>query len=355
MATDTSTTNASGSIIISGIMALLSTIGNFFTNLFTSKRQQEHDVQMAEINRKNAEQLMIEQNSIQQNTNTWANQKGHMVSAGYSPALLYGDSMQPAQVSGGSGSGNASSLPQMQLFDRVPLDSVAQTMLNQRQQTINAERVKAQNERDRAESQLAMMRTAHEYYNANVAKKLQNTIVEQAVADLHNTKADTEYKRFMTEHGLKMEPYQLAQAGLVNQETAAKIEEIKSQVMLNAVSGQHMRADINRMAHLNELSDAEKGNVVESMKRSQVGRIMQQFGLDRRLTPASLRNTSILHKVLNDEQMKGAYLALRELGFNETEATSTVLYYTASDPKDVTPTVINAGSRFFAELLKLAK
>lgn len=355
MATDTTTTNASGSIIISGIMALLSTIGNFFTNLFTSKRQQEHDVQMAEINRKNAEQLMIEQNSIQQNTNTWANQKGHMVAAGYSPALLYGDSMQPAQVSGGSGSGNASSLPQMQLFDRVPLDSVAQTMLNQRQQTINAERVKAQNERDRAESQLAMMRTAHEYYNTNVAKKLQNTIVEQAVADLHNTKADTEYKRFMTEHGLKMEPYQLAQAGLVNQETAAKIEEIKSQVMLNVISGQHLRADMNRMGHLNDLNDAERAGVVESMKRGQVGRIMQQFGLDNRLTPAQFRNTSLLHNALNNTQMKGAYLALRELGFSEFEATNTVIYYSARDPKDVTPTVVNSATRFFGQLLTKPK
>lgn len=344
-------------IALALISSFLGTMINYSTQKTTQAEQMKHDREMAEINRVNQEKLMEYQNNLQQDTNMIATQKGHAMSAGYSPALLFGSSMPQAQVSGGSASGTSSSLSPLQLFDRLPIDSVTSTIFNQKKQDIDLERLKSENaEREQHANYLAM-KTAREYYDAQISKRLQNTIVDKAMADLENTRQNTAYTRYMTEHGLKMEPYQLVNAGLVNQETAAKIEKVKSDTLLNVTSGRHMMADINRMAHLNQLNDAQKAEVIESTKRSGLGRIMSEFGLNDRELKSALRDKNSLTDALNSglygEQMKGAYFALRELGFGDEEAASTVLYYVADSPKDVTPSLVNAASRIFsASLLK---
>lgn len=338
-------------LAITLLSTFLGTLINYSTQKSTQAQQIKHDREMADINRINQERLMDYQNNLQQDTNMIATQKGHAMSAGYSPALMYGSNMPQADLSGGSASGSSSSISPIQLFDRLPIDSVTSTLFQQRKQEMDAERLKYENaEREQNANYLAM-KTAHEYYDTQVSKRLQNTIIDKAMADLENTKANTAYTKYLTEHGLKMEPYQLVNAGLVNQETAAKIEKVKSDTTLNAVSSRHMMADINRMAHLNELNDAQKAEVIESTKRSALGRVMQEFGLTNRLTPAQFRSASALHNALNNEQMKGAYICLRQLGYSEHEATNAVIYYSASDPKDVTPSTINAASRFFSALV----
>ena len=338
-------------LAISLLSSFIGAMVNYSSNQKANYEQRQHDKEMLEAQTQAQKDLMNYQNNLTQETNMIATQKGQMASAGYSPALMYGSSMPTANVSGGSASGGANSLNRLQLFDKLPIDSTVGTLFQGESQRIARERLESEKEVNSARAQLDLMKTAHEYYDTNASKRLQQTIVDKAYVDLENSKLDAENKRFILERGRVLLPGELANQNLINQETARKCEKIQSDMEVNGVAMREMRANIGRLSKLNEVSDAEKNQIIESTRRSQLGRVMSEFGLQGRLTPPQLRSANALHNALNNTQMKGAYITLRNLGFSEHEATNAVLYYSASDPKDVTPSTVNAASRIFSALV----
>ena len=78
---------------------------------------------------------------------------------------------------------------------------------------------------------------------------------------------------------------------------------------------------------------------------------MKEFGLNSRTLNPMLRNAD-LYNLPYATQMKAATIALKELGFSEFEATNAVIYYMATDPKEVTPSLINGFSRWLSSLSK---
>lgn len=338
--------------IISAIIQFISAIINGSSNRATNERQMEHDKEMAQINLENQQKLMDYQNNLQQETNTIANQKGHMMAAGYSPALMYASPTQAASVSGGSASGSSSSLNPLQLFNRIPVDSVVQTMFQRRSQQFQRDRLLSDVALNEQKSNYYAMQTAKEAYDVGLRKRMERTIIDKSLADVEMQKAYAENLRFITHRGAQLLPGELAQQNVITQEMAKRIEKMDSDIRLNAFQMADIRSNINRVSKMSELTDSQIRQVDESVRTSALSRVMQEFGLTQRITPPQLRSASELHNALNNDQMKGAFIELRNLGFSEHEAANSVVWYCATDPKDVTPSVINAAARIFSTAIK---
>lgn len=334
--------------IIALIMTAIAAIGNMVVNAANQDKQIAHDKEMAEIQKENEKELMNYQTNLTQDTNMISTQKSQAIEAGYSPAMLYGSSLPTASVSGGSSSAGASQLNPLQLFNKLPVDSVVNTMYNSRQQEINKAKIDAEIAESTQRANSYAMQTARDSYDLGLRKRMERTIIDKSLADLEYQRASAENTRFLTERGRQLLPAETQQLNSLNNEIQARVEKITSDIEKNTWEMREIRSNIGRISHLNELTDSQAREVNESVRRSAVGRVMQEFGLTTRLTPAQLRSGSALHQALNNEQMKGAYITLRQLGFSEHEASNAVLYYVASDPKDVTPSVTNAASRIFS-------
>lgn len=338
--------------IIAAILGVISTIAGVAINASNTRKQIEHDTNMAQMNFDNQKKLMDYQNELSQSTNTIATQTGHAAAAGVNPALMYGN-MSPAMYSGSqaSNTGAASQLPRLDLFNKLDTPNVVETMLQKRSQDISIERNRAAIDLDRQKALREAAETADKLYSTGLRKQLEKTIVSQQMAQLHLTELQGENLDFITKRGVALLPGELESQGLINQETSAKIEKLSSDTLKNRFEMSQIRADIERLNSVTELNKAEQSSVVESTRRSAIGRVMSEFGLTNRLTPAQLRSSSALHNALNSEQMKGAYITLRNLGFSEHEASNAVIYYSAQDPKDVSPSVVNSASRILSALV----
>lgn len=343
----------SDSVIVSLFMSLASLIGEAINGIATNISQRKHDKEMAQIELTNQKELMDYQNNLQQDTNQIGTLKGHMVSAGYSPALAYGSgSMQPAQVSGGSASAGANSLHPLNLFNRVPVDSISSTLLSQASQNIQADRVKAQNQRDQAETALAQMKTAREYYDAQVSKKTQRVIVDQMYQNLENSRLEAREKRFALERANLLLPGELEQQGLINKATAKQAEESASRILHNTWENRALAANIKYINSQDLTEGARHDEIRESIRGAALGRVMSEFGLNNRLEPSVFRNRTYLMKSAYAEQMKGAVTALVAVGYDPREAAKAVLYYVAPTSKDVSPSLINAFARMASVAMK---
>lgn len=347
------------SIIVMAIMGLFSLIANAIETKISNSEQRAHDKEMAEIQKQNQKELMDYETEIATGTNTIATQKGHMAEAGFSPALMYG-SMSPAGLmsTSGSASASASSLNPLKLFDKISPKDTADTILTSQYQKMQKENLEARNHLLRQQTLESAARTAEQTRYTGLQKTLQKTIVDQSLAELERTKWQGQNLKFLTERGMQLLPGELVAQGLINDQTAANIDRIHSEVLNNSLEYKRIQHDIRRIdsiTSLNESSEAlnreDSLRVQESVKSSAVGRIMQEFGLANRKLPSNLRSGSVLHQALNNEQMKGAYIELKNLGFSDHEAVNAVLYYCAVDPKDVTPSVVNGATRIFAAMV----
>lgn len=347
------------SIIAMAITAVLNAIINAVENNASNTRQEKHDIEMANLQKENQKELMDYETDIATGTNTIATQKGHFAEAGYSPALMYG-SMTPASLinTSGSASGSASSLNPLKMFDKLAPKDVSETLLTNQYQKMQRENLDARNALLRQQTLESAARTAEQTRYTGLQKTLEKTIVDQSLAELERTKWQGQNLKFLTERGMQLLPGELVQQGLINDQTAANIERIHSDVLNNSMEYKRIQHDIRRIdsiTSLNESSEAlnreDSLRVQESVKSSAVGRIMQEFGLANRKLPSNLRSGSVLHQALNNEQMKGAFIELKNLGFSEHEAANAVLYYCAVDPKDVTPSVVNGATRIFSAMV----
>lgn len=344
--------SARDSVVVTLLSSFLNLIVQGISNIFSNKRQQEHDVEMANINLENEKKLMSYQNMLQQDTNMIATQKGHAAAAGYSPALLYGESMPTASVSGGTASGSASKMEPLNLFSRLPMDSVGSTLFDWHQQQLNERRIDAEVKRQEAAALYDSMKTAHEYYDTRVAKRAQNVILDKMYFDLENAKQDAKIKAFNLSRSKQLLPGELVQQGLVNKELEQRVIQVQSDIVKNTWEARNLAANISRINKLNEMSDEEIRSVRESTRGATLGRVMSEFGLNGRLEPSVTRSWNSLSQSAYYDQMKAATAVLVASGFDADEAAKAVLYYNARDPKDVSPSVINGLARIVTAAMK---
>lgn len=343
--------------VIALALGAVGIITNLITNNRNAVRQEQHDIQMANIQKQNEKELMDYSTEISANTNTIATQKGHAAAAGYSPALLYGQMSTPGlQDVSGSASGSANTIEPLRLFDRMTPGNVVENIMQQRQQALLREQTNSNVALNTSQIALNNARAMEQIRDTAQRKKMEKVIYDSAMASLDFTRAQTDNMRFVTSRGQQFLPLELEQAGLLNQRTAADVQRIVSETAKNRYQMSEISANIRRLDKLNEVSDAEKGSIVESTKRSAVGRIMAEMGLNNIKLPPSMRGWS-LNKMENPfyymhrEQIDGALTALLALGFSPDEASRAVLYYVAESPKDVSPSLANGLSRIASALL----
>ena len=342
--------------IIMAIIAAVSAIAGISANAITSAQQRKHDESMANLQMENQKQLMQYETELGQDTNTIATQKGHAAAAGFSPALLYGNMTTPSLVSpSGSASGAASSLPNLNMFDKVSMRDAVEPVLQKRYQDSQIQLMASEQSLNHQRELESAMRTAEQSRYTNLQKTLEKTIIDQSLAQLEYTRAASESTRFYTRRGEALLPGELVQQGLINQETGARIEKIHTEVVNNRAELSRIYADVRRINSVTSLNASQESlnqsdslRIQEQIKSSAVGRIMQEFGLTTRSLQPELRSASGLHKGLFTTQMTAAAIELKSLGFSEHEAVNAVLYYVAKDPKDVTPSLVNGATRIFS-------
>lgn len=331
-------------------------ITNLLSNSSNRESQRMHDIEMANLQKQNEKELMDYSTEISANTNTIATQKGHAAAAGYSPALLYGQMSTPGlQDVSGSASGSANTIEPLRLFDRMTPGNVVENIMQQRQQAILREQTHSNVALNTSQIALNNARAMEQIRDTAQRKRMEKVIYDSAMASLDFTRAQTDNMRFVTSRGQQFLPLELEQAGLLNQKTAADVQRIVSETAKNRYQMSEISANIRRLDKLNEVSDAEKGNIVESTKRSAVGRIMAEMGLNNIKLPPSLRpGADIMNSAfygMHKNQIDGALTALLALGFSPDEASRAVIYYVAESPKDVSPSLANGLTRLASALI----
>lgn len=349
-------------IILSAIGALGSIGSTIYSNVQQKKRDEAADQRQLEASK----QLMDYQTQIAQDTNTVATQKGHLAEAGYSPALMYGSSVPGLQDSSGSGQGTSSEFKMPEIFNRVSPDNVYESVVTKRYQDMQQKRLQSDIQLNMKRGLREDAETAELLRKTGLSKRMEQTIIDQMTEDLALTRAQSQNLNFLTQRGEHLLPGELEAQGLINNETRKKIEKIDADLRKNPYEIKLLQADIKRINAVTgltleqttsesvnrEYTRAEIQGVQESVRRSALGRIMSEFGLTTRITPSQLRTGSWLHNAVYKEQMRGAVIELMNCGYSEHEAVNAVVYYVASDPKDVTPSVVNGVSRVISASIK---
>lgn len=309
--------------------AILGFLGIVINSISSQEAARKSDSRQLE----NQKELMRYENELQQSTNTIATQKGHAAAAGYSPALLYGQGFQQAEVSGGTGQGTMPDLSALgKIGNTTALNNVYEAIVTKRSQDMQRERLQSDIALNRQKILESAANTAEKTRYTGLQRQLEKTIIDQATANLHLTESQTENNKFLTRRGNLLLPGELAAQGLLNEQTARQTEKIVSDTTKNNFEMAEIRANIRRINKLNEVSDEEKRSIVESVKSSAVGRIMSQYGLNKLKMPASWRKDKVW-QYQHADQIKGAFVALRSMGFDEQEAKDAVIYY-VSDGKN---------------------
>lgn len=306
--------------------------------------------------------LMNYQNDLQQQTNTFATQKGHAAAAGFSPALLYGNTPQAAQVSGGSSQGtpgevSLGKIGQMSAFNNIYEAAVQKEVLRMQKERLLAD-VSLSNQK-KLES---AARTAELTRYTGLQKQLQQTIIDQSLANLAYTRSQSANLDFVTSRARQMLPYELEQAGLLNEQTAATTRKIVSDITKNRFEMAEIRANIGRISKLNELTDSQIANtdfdtarIKESIFSSALTRVMSEYGLNNIKIPPSMRTifgddfTTSAWYLAHKQQLEGAVVALLAAGFDPREAAEAVVFYVSDGKKNTG--AVNAMSRVASALV----
>lgn len=197
----------------------------------------------------------------------------------------------------------------------------------------------------------SISRTLENQRNTAFKKNLETTLFGIEQANLRNIQIGNEQAEFNLQFARDTRDIEVEKRQLGNVELRKKVDLLAEQIKSEPVAREKMRAEISECAAATKNYYANASSLQESMKSSQVGRIMQECGLNFRKLPANLRAQDVEHGAWQP-QMKAAKLALEDCGFSPYEATAAVLYYTCSDAKDVTPSLVNGVSRVLSAVAK---
>lgn len=254
----------------------------------------------------------------------------------------------------GTNTGEAPNLDKLKLFDKLPVDSVANVALQRHQQELLRAQTMSNINLQNQQRLKAAAETAEQLRYTGLQKRLERTIVDMSLAELHTEQERAENLRFQTRRGNVLLPGELESQGLINSETAAKISKINSDISKNFVEMAQIRATTALLGSEKIKTDKEVEEVQERIRGNVVGRVMREFGLAARKTPQWMRKSkdidlSRLNEFQYGVQMRGAAATLMSLGFSEYEASRAVIYYTCESPKDATPSIINGFARILSK------
>lgn len=331
------------------------TIGTIVSNRRASERQQQHDRDMALL----GQQLEQENFDYQVNTNQRDIDRKHMIEAGMNPALMYGG-MSPVTAdisSGGASAGrvmNPTDFSQQLRSATMPVTDVIRNSLDRRNTAVNesvGNSVANLNYQKQLES---MARTLQTQQQNRITKRLENTIVDQAEQLLlnsriagHDLRSQIAARDGLTASNIALNEAKIKESGANVELLNSKILEVASNIEVNDMVRAQIAHDIKRIDAATENTQLDSAKIQESIKGSQLGRIMKEFGLNAQSLPPNLRNNKAYKNIWNT-QMTAATTALIKAGFSEFEAVNSVLFYCAQDPSDVTPSLVNAASRIFS-------
>lgn len=304
----------------------------------------------------NQKELMRYQQELAQETNTIATQKGHAAEAGYNPALLYGNMPGLADISSGSAQGT---MPELnKVLSKMPTGEIASFGTELVQSRLLARQVANQERVGESEFMKNMSVAIENMRNTKFQKKMETVLYNKGMAELDLLGAQKQGIDISNVRASLMLPGELEQQGLINEQIATQIKDTTEKMKNYPVERAKMRAEIKeinsvieRNNHLNALTDADLQYTQERYRGTVVERIMKEYGLTNRMLPAWLRKDEIANYYLRQPQLLGATAQLVSLGFSQEEAVQTVLWYTGSESKDVTPSAVNAISRGISALI----
>ena len=348
--------------IIAGILGLISAFVNIGLNANNNVEARARASEADQRQFENQKKLMDYEAELAKTQNPYSTAKGHMVEAGYSPALMYGSSPVVQSISGGSAQGSVADTIPLGLFDKLAPKDMVEAYLGNRSQIMKESGVAAQNNYYEAAATNQLSQAAENSRDTKLKNELHDVLIDTAYANLNRQKAEADNLYASTMRTNMLLPGELAQQGAITEHTRSQIDYVHSQIEHNTELNREIRANIKYLstaAGVNDsriaLNEAEKFQVIESVKNSQLTRIMKEFGLDgRQLAPSLLRRGAVQDFMswANAPQTKGAYIELRNLGFSEHEAACAVLYYSVpNNQKDIGPSVVNAASRALSAVI----
>lgn len=298
---------------------------------------------------------------LQQENNTIATQKGHAAQAGYNPALLYSGSLPALSDTGGvSAQGTMPNLPKLSdtFASKLTPSTLAEKYLTDRDIRTREQDANTRSQVGNSEFIKNMSIAAENMRNTKFQKRMENVIYSKGMAELDIMNAQKHGIDIQNVRSQLMLPIELEQQGLINEQIATQIKDTTERMKNYPVERAKMRAEmkeinsiIERNNHLNKLTDEDLRYTQERFRGSAVERIVKEYGLTNRMLPAWLRKDQIENYYLRQPQLIGATAQLVSLGFSQEEAVQTVLWYTATESKDVGPSTVNAISRGLSALI----
>lgn len=339
--------------LIGGVLSLLGIGTNIWQNEKANKAQKEHDMAMAALNHKYREQEAASSFEREATFNQFAADETKMREAGLSPALMYG------QYSGNS-TPQVSSVGSSQSAGNVGRTLNASDFLgkldpaNYMESTI--QRMNAQTMKDKTKSDIALQnqlllesasKTAENQRNTQFKKSLETIIFNQEQQALNRLQRENANLDFDLQMKRDTRSIEIEKLQLQNEQIRKSIDLVSEQIKTEPVKRAQLAKEMKVLDAQASYYGKNTEMVDETLKGSQLERIMKEFGLNARTLNPMMRNGEILNLPYKT-QMEGAKLALEKCGYSEFEAMNAVIYYMATDRKDVTPSFINGVSRILS-------
>lgn len=318
--------------------------------------QAEHDEAMAALNHRYREEEAISSQEREANYNQYEIEKNKMLSAGFSPSLMYGGSLPAtssiSSVGSSQGSGNVGIKPDFSKFlgklDPAEYSSQAIDRINA---LTMKEKTKSDILRNEQEIRESISRENENRRKTDFQRRLEWTLEQQEAQTLRNMELSNRSLDF--DIGLKQEqkPLQMRKLELENEDLIKRIDYTAEQIKTEGSKRAALAADV-RVANA-QVKSLEAGTA-ESKARTKtenLDRVMKTVGLNARSINPALRNLSNISPLMA-QRLKAGVIMLEECGFSREEAEKAVLYYCASDTKDLKPSAINAFSRIVSSALK---
>lgn len=340
---------------IGGILSLLGIGADLWQTNKANKRQIEHDEAMAALNHRYREEEAVSSFEREATFNQFSSDIQKMQSAGLSPALMYG------QMSGASTSPSVSSVGSSQSAGNVGRSVNVSDFLGKLDPAEYAEatiqRMNAQTMAQKTRSDISLQkqyelesisRTMENQRNTAFKKSLETTLFNQEQQKLNQLRIGNETGEFNLHMMKDTRELDIETKRLNNAELQRKVALLDEEIKTQPVMRQKLYKEMEQITAATGNYYANSALLQENLRNGVVGRIMKEFGLNGRKINPMMRNTDIVNLPWKT-QMDAARIALMREGFSEFEATNAVIYYLAEDPKDVTPSAINAFSRLFSK------
>lgn len=340
--------------LIGGILSLCGIGVDIWQTNKANKQQEEHDLAMAALNHKYREEEALTSFEREANFNQYSADYNKMLEANISPSLMYGgiQPSAPSVSSVGSSQSAGNVGRKMNVSDFLgkldPAEYSSQMIERMNAKTMR-ERTDMQNKVDSQAILESISRTMENQRNTAFKKSLEATVMQQEQQALKNLQTTGEQMAFDLQYNRDVRDIRIEKEQLQNVEVRKNIDLIVEKIKTEPYQRSKLTAEVRELDALTTQARANTSLIGENLHQSQLERVMREFGLNGRTINPMMRNAELFNLPFKT-QMKGAQLALQELGFSEFEATNAVIYYLAQDKKDVTPSLVNGFSRWLASL-----